>query len=76
MDSENQGFPITAIREIKILQTLKHRNIIQLRDVVASAGTAGVQWLPKPDADVISQTLGSAGPSQQCSWCSRSWTMT
>lgn len=41
MDSENQGFPITAIREIKILQSLKHRNIIQLRDVVASAGTAG-----------------------------------
>ncbi|SPR00011.1 unnamed protein product (mitochondrion) [Plasmodiophora brassicae] len=40
MAFENQGFPITAIREIKILQALEHENIIQLNDVVASTDSA------------------------------------
>lgn len=40
MDCENQGFPITAIREIKILQALQHENVIQLDDVVASRDSA------------------------------------
>ena len=30
---EKQGFPITAIREIKILQNLNHPNVIKLIDV-------------------------------------------
>jgi len=33
-------FPITAIREIKLLKVLKDRpNIVQLRDVVSSPGS-------------------------------------
>ena len=31
-NNEKEGFPITAIREIKILQALKHENIINLRE--------------------------------------------
>lgn len=31
---EKEGFPITAIREIKILQKLRHPNIVSLLDVV------------------------------------------
>ena len=34
MENERSGFPITAIREIKILQNLKHANIINLREIV------------------------------------------
>lgn len=34
LENERGGFPITAIREIKILQNLKHTNIINLREIV------------------------------------------
>ena len=34
MEVDETGFPITSIREIKILQGLKHENIISLREVV------------------------------------------
>ncbi|KAL8472119.1 hypothetical protein ACS0TY_028735 [Phlomoides rotata] len=38
MDNEKEGFPITAIREIKILKKLHHENVIQLREIVTSPG--------------------------------------
>ena len=46
MDSEKEGFPITAIREIKLLKSLKSPNIINLREIVRSQGErAYVCWL-------------------------------
>ncbi|KRY55180.1 Cyclin-dependent kinase 12 [Trichinella britovi] len=33
LDNEKEGFPITAIREIKILRQLNHPNIVQLKDI-------------------------------------------
>jgi serine/threonine protein kinase len=39
MDNEKEGFPITAIREIKILKQLHHPNIINLREIVASSSS-------------------------------------
>eukprot|EP01103_Thecamoeba_quadrilineata_P018569 TRINITY_DN711_c0_g1_i1.p1 TRINITY_DN711_c0_g1~~TRINITY_DN711_c0_g1_i1.p1 ORF type:complete len:541 (+),score=51.22 TRINITY_DN711_c0_g1_i1:56-1624(+) len=36
MDNEKEGFPITAIREVKILKELDHENIIKLKDIVTS----------------------------------------
>jgi serine/threonine protein kinase len=39
MDNEKEGFPITAIREIKILKELDHENIIKLKEIVTSKGT-------------------------------------
>ncbi|KAF8062780.1 CDKC-1 [Scenedesmus sp. PABB004] len=36
MDNEKEGFPITAIREIKLLSMLKHENIVNLREIVRS----------------------------------------
>lgn len=33
-DNEKEGFPITAVREIKILRKLKHTNIINLIEIV------------------------------------------
>ena len=36
MDNESEGFPITALREIKLLKKLNHVNIIKLHEVVVS----------------------------------------
>ena len=35
-DNEREGFPITAVREIKILRQLCHENIINLKEVVTN----------------------------------------
>lgn len=34
MESEREGFPLTAIREIKLLKTLHHDNIVALKEIV------------------------------------------
>lgn len=34
MEGERDGFPVTAIREIKLLQSLNHDNVVQLREVM------------------------------------------
>lgn len=34
LEHESEGFPITAIREIKILRQLNHKNVVNLREVV------------------------------------------
>lgn len=36
MDNEKDGFPITAIREIKILKSLDHKNIVKLENMLVS----------------------------------------
>ncbi|ERL90700.1 hypothetical protein D910_08047 [Dendroctonus ponderosae] len=33
MDNEKEGFPITALREIRILQLLKHDNVVNLIEI-------------------------------------------
>jgi serine/threonine protein kinase len=38
IDKKKEGFPITAIREIAILQSLDHPNVMPLVDVVHSEG--------------------------------------
>ncbi|XP_050555624.1 cyclin-dependent kinase 12 isoform X6 [Spodoptera frugiperda] len=34
LENEKEGFPITAVREIKILRQLNHKNIVNLREIV------------------------------------------
>ena len=34
MDGEKDGFPVTAVREIKLLQSLKHENVVCLQEVM------------------------------------------
>ena len=36
------GFPITSMREIRVLRSLQHKNIVKLRDVVVGAGREDV----------------------------------
>ena len=38
MDNEKEGFPITAIREIKLLKRLNDENVITLKEIVRSQG--------------------------------------
>ncbi len=45
-EEEENGFPITAIREVKILKALNHSNIVQLKEIVTSKGAlVVVAWL-------------------------------
>lgn len=36
LDNEKEGFPVTAIREIKILSLLSHENVVNLKEIVTS----------------------------------------
>ena len=37
-EQEENGFPITALREVKILKALHHVNIVNLKEIVTSKG--------------------------------------
>ncbi|XP_022099133.1 cyclin-dependent kinase 9-like isoform X1 [Acanthaster planci] len=39
MENEKEGFPITALREIKILQLLKHENVVSLLEICRTKAT-------------------------------------
>lgn len=39
MENEKEGFPITALREIKILQLLRHENIVNLIEICRTRAT-------------------------------------
>lgn len=39
-DNEREGFPITAVREIKILKELHHDNIVNLMEVITDKTNA------------------------------------
>jgi serine/threonine protein kinase len=36
LEKATEGFPVTAIREIKILRALKHKNIVDLKEIATS----------------------------------------
>jgi CTD kinase subunit alpha len=38
MEAEKDGFPVTAMREIKLLQSLRHQNIVRLYEMMVSNG--------------------------------------
>ncbi|KAG6847370.1 hypothetical protein C0991_001950, partial [Blastosporella zonata] len=38
MESEKDGFPVTAMREIKLLQSLQHPNIVRLYQMMVATG--------------------------------------
>lgn len=40
LENEKEGFPITAVREIKILRQLNHKNIVNLREIVTDKSDA------------------------------------
>ena len=38
IESEKDGFPITAMREIRLLTLLRHTNVVSLKDIALSKG--------------------------------------
>ena len=38
MEGERDGFPVTAMREIKLLQSLRHENVVKLHEMMISKG--------------------------------------
>ena len=38
MEAERDGFPVTAMREIKLLQSLRHINVVRLYEMMVSNG--------------------------------------
>lgn len=40
MESERDGFPVTAMREIKLLQSLRHQNVVRLYEMMVSNGAS------------------------------------
>ena len=41
MEAERDGFPVTAMREIKLLQSLRHDNVVRLYEMMVSNGMSG-----------------------------------
>jgi len=39
MEAEKDGFPVTAMREIKLLQSLRHNNVVRLYEMMVSNGS-------------------------------------
>ncbi|SPO24054.1 related to CTK1 - carboxy-terminal domain (CTD) kinase, alpha subunit [Ustilago trichophora] len=39
MDAEKDGFPVTAMREIKLLQALRHENVVRLHEMMVTRGS-------------------------------------
>ena len=40
LDNEREGFPISAVREIKILRQLRHPSIVDLKEIVTDKSKA------------------------------------
>jgi hypothetical protein len=41
---KRQGFPITALREVRVLKNLSHRNVVQLKEVCRSNSAPAPLW--------------------------------
>ncbi|KAJ3515115.1 hypothetical protein NLJ89_g1965 [Agrocybe chaxingu] len=58
MESERDGFPVTAMREIKLLQSLRHMNVVRLYEMMVSNGSVYMvfEYMDHDLTGVLSQT--------------------
>ena len=61
MENEKEGFPITAIREIKLLKVLDHECVIRLKEIVRS------QCMPLRGQSTHTPTPRACFASSHCS---------
>ena len=59
---ENSGFPLCAVREIKFLKSLQHKNIVKLRDMATSKGCENLDTVivPDPSKAITAAALAAA----------------
>jgi len=72
MHNEKDGMPITALREIKILKALSHKNIVKVLDIVVTPRRSSV--IAYVFADMCGQ--GNRTWLARYRWFSHTWTMT
>ncbi|KAJ3845101.1 kinase-like domain-containing protein [Lentinula raphanica] len=58
MESEKNGFPVTAMREIKLLQSLRHDNVVRLYEMMVSSGSVYMvfEYMEHDLTGVLAQT--------------------
>ncbi len=66
MDNEKEGFPITAIREIKILKSLTHVNVVKMKEIVVSRVRPLPPLLRAPERRGAAACATDATPARAC----------
>ncbi|KAF9457018.1 Pkinase-domain-containing protein [Collybia nuda] len=71
MESEKDGFPVTAMREIKLLQSLRHPNVVRLYEMMVSNGSVYMvfEYMDHDLTGVLSQTQFSFTDAHLKSLC-------
>ncbi|KAF5369926.1 hypothetical protein D9758_001012 [Tetrapyrgos nigripes] len=71
MESEKDGFPVTAMREIKLLQSLRHENVIRLYEMMVSSGSVYMvfEYMDHDLTGILSQTQFSFTDAHLKSLC-------
>lgn len=71
VEAEKDGFPVTALREIKLLQSLSHPNIIFLHEMMVSKGNVYMvfDYMEHDLTGVLSQTQFVFEPAHLKSLC-------
>ncbi|KAJ7638847.1 Pkinase-domain-containing protein [Roridomyces roridus] len=71
MESEKEGFPVTAMREVKLLQSLRHENVVRLYEMMVSNGSVYMvfEYMDHDLTGILSQTQFSFTDSHLKSLC-------
>ncbi|EIW76134.1 Pkinase-domain-containing protein [Coniophora puteana RWD-64-598 SS2] len=71
MESERDGFPVTAMREIKLLQSLRHNNVVKLYEMMVSNGSVYMvfEYMDHDLTGILSQTQFSFTEANLKSLC-------
>lgn len=73
MEAEKDGFPVTAMREIKLLQSLRHQNVVSLYEMMVSNGSVFMvfEYMDHDLTGVLSQNQFSFSEANLKSLCSQ-----
>ncbi|EMD40730.1 hypothetical protein CERSUDRAFT_62703 [Gelatoporia subvermispora B] len=71
MEAERDGFPVTAMREIKLLQSLRHDNVVRLYEMMVSNGSVYMvfEYMDHDLTGILSQSQFSFDDAHLKSFC-------